>query len=542
MGYLITILLLILFGWYFIKLDLTVSFGPIISSGIAKRKFIYRILSILILISILFTIVLIYNSKNEVINITHKNLIIISLSSFIALFSFSRISKFISTPYAFIGALIGWKLASNIDVNIISNIKMVIVWIVAPFITIILSIIIYSIFRCIYKKYNLQLLSFAYYMHIIVIVGSLLLAIAVGINNESIVNIIGVNYMDDHSILINILIILTIFSILFIILKKRFLLDSDKFYLKYYNLSISELATIVLSSSIILFTLSFIRISNLNITIIPISLSSIFIGSLIGIGLAQKREKLEKDVLIKMIISNFICPLFAFILSYYSTSILNVQVNSYTLDFNILFISILAIILLLFLMYVIKQHQIKKIFKINAYTNQQEIFENQKILSKNEVEKVLDENRKLQNQLEHRRQALIDVALKISEQKTFLKNLYDSINTLSLESNLDKKSKIISELKTQIQQRIALREEIDGFYCQIESLHKDFDIRLSEKFPKITSQERKLTILLRLGFSSKYIASLMNISPKSVEISRYRLRIKLGLKKGDNLIKFIKTI
>ena len=34
----------------------------------------------------------------------------------------------------------------------------------------------------------------------------------------------------------------------------------------------------------------------------------------------------------------------------------------------------------------------------------------------------------------------------------------------------------------------------------------------------------------------------MNITPKSAEISRYRLRIKLGLKRSDNLVQFIKSI
>ena len=75
-----------------------------------------------------------------------------------------------------------------------------------------------------------------------------------------------------------------------------------------------------------------------------------------------------------------------------------------------------------------------------------------------------------------------------------------------------------------------------------EVLHKDFSVKLAEEFPNLTTSERRLATLLRLGFSSKYIATLMNISPKSVEISRYRLRQKLGLKKGDNLINFIKSI
>ena len=67
-------------------------------------------------------------------------------------------------------------------------------------------------------------------------------------------------------------------------------------------------------------------------------------------------------------------------------------------------------------------------------------------------------------------------------------------------------------------------------------------MRLKEAFPNLTESERKLANLLRQGFSSKYIATLMNITPKSVEISRYRLRTKLGLRRSDNLVQFIKSI
>lgn len=80
------------------------------------------------------------------------------------------------------------------------------------------------------------------------------------------------------------------------------------------------------------------------------------------------------------------------------------------------------------------------------------------------------------------------------------------------------------------------------FYARAESLHEDFNAKLAESFPELTPQERRLATLLRLGFSSKYIATLMNITPKSVEISRYRLRQKLRLDKGANLVNYIQSI
>ena len=93
-----------------------------------------------------------------------------------------------------------------------------------------------------------------------------------------------------------------------------------------------------------------------------------------------------------------------------------------------------------------------------------------------------------------------------------------------------------------LRERIYFTREMNDFYAQSEILHKDFNMRLRETFPNLTDSERKLANLLRQGFSSKYIASLMNITPKSVEIGRYRLRSKLGLKRNDNLVRFIKSI
>ena len=84
--------------------------------------------------------------------------------------------------------------------------------------------------------------------------------------------------------------------------------------------------------------------------------------------------------------------------------------------------------------------------------------------------------------------------------------------------------------------------EIEKIYQQAEQVNDDFPNRLSSHSPQLSAQDKKLALLLRIGFSTKEIAPLMNISPKSVEIARYRLRKKLDLKKEMNLTDFIKTI
>ncbi|RUA28671.1 MAG: hypothetical protein DSY76_04170, partial [Bacteroidetes bacterium] len=65
---------------------------------------------------------------------------------------------------------------------------------------------------------------------------------------------------------------------------------------------------------------------------------------------------------------------------------------------------------------------------------------------------------------------------------------------------------------------------------------------LREKYPNLTPNEVRLSALIRLDLSSKEIASILNISSKSVEMNRYRLRKKMQLSSSVNLSEFIRSI
>ena len=68
---------------------------------------------------------------------------------------------------------------------------------------------------------------------------------------------------------------------------------------------------------------------------------------------------------------------------------------------------------------------------------------------------------------------------------------------------------------------------------------KDFFKKIKEVHPKLTPNDLKLCAYLRLNLSSKEIAPLLNISAKSVEVKRYRLRKKLELPHDSSLTNYI---
>jgi DNA-binding NarL/FixJ family response regulator len=206
--------------------------------------------------------------------------------------------------------------------------------------------------------------------------------------------------------------------------------------------------------------------------------------------------------------------------------------------------AILVLVALSFAGYARRQRILKEATERLVYSQQQQIYENSRALNDMELKVVMSENQALHNAVEMKRQEVMNVALSMVEQKEYLESLNAIVKKLANSKDEKERDGLISELGASLRQRLSYERDVDSqyFYSQAESLHEDFNAKLSENFPDLTQQERRLATLLRLGFSSKYIATLMNITPKSVEISRYRLRQKLGLSKGDNLVNFIKSI
>ena len=66
--------------------------------------------------------------------------------------------------------------------------------------------------------------------------------------------------------------------------------------------------------------------------------------------------------------------------------------------------------------------------------------------------------------------------------------------------------------------------------------------KLKSRYPGISKTDMKLCVYTKLNLSTKEIADLMNISVRSVEMARYRLRKRLGLPPGENIRDFVKDL
>lgn len=99
-------------------------------------------------------------------------------------------------------------------------------------------------------------------------------------------------------------------------------------------------------------------------------------------------------------------------------------------------------------------------------------------------------------------------------------------------------SNVKGVIKT-IDKEISEEDNWKMFKEAFKNADKEFFGKIKSKHPELTSNDLRLCAYLRLNLSSKEIAPLINISVKSVEIKRYRLRKKMGLPREINLTDYI---
>jgi DNA-binding CsgD family transcriptional regulator len=175
--------------------------------------------------------------------------------------------------------------------------------------------------------------------------------------------------------------------------------------------------------------------------------------------------------------------------------------------------------------------------------------------------------RKKQERLLERNQRELDLARARSEKEIVkLKNdqlrrdFKEKSNELAASTmSIIKKNEILNRVRKQIQDRFEETESVQSIIQVIdESLNQEDDWELfKEAFthsdreflntlkmahPELSPNDIRLCAYLRLNLTSKEIAPLFNISPRSVEIKRYRLRKKMGLERDKNLVNYLLTL
>lgn len=150
-------------------------------------------------------------------------------------------------------------------------------------------------------------------------------------------------------------------------------------------------------------------------------------------------------------------------------------------------------------------------------------------------------NKRLKVELDFKERELIAFLLKLSQKNELLSAMEKLMERININES-PKNKKHLAKLSELLKQNSNELLEWGLVENQIEKIYPGFLARLQIKHPSISVKDKKLCAYLRLGLSSKEISGLQNITPKSVEIARVRLRRKLNLETKIRLTNYVELI
>lgn len=132
--------------------------------------------------------------------------------------------------------------------------------------------------------------------------------------------------------------------------------------------------------------------------------------------------------------------------------------------------------------------------------------------------------------------------LAVSTMSLINKNELLSVIKEDLKKTATDDSRSIKSLISSITKNISEEDSWKVFKEAFDSTDKDFLKKVKLAHSSLTPNDLRLCAYLRLNLSSKEIAPLLNISVRSVEIKRYRLRKKMDLTHEKGLVEYILSI
>lgn len=184
-------------------------------------------------------------------------------------------------------------------------------------------------------------------------------------------------------------------------------------------------------------------------------------------------------------------------------------------------IAIYILIIIFTVFYITRIYQHKKRRKIIR------IYEIEQRKKDEEITRLTNE--KLKETIHTQQNEINDKLRAISQKQELLINIGDELDKQKKELGDRYPKKMYERLKKIITEGMSSEKDFILFQNYYQEVNRDFLLRLKERHDDLTSSELKFCCLIRSNLSTKDMASILNITPRGVELKRYRLRKKLNL-------------
>lgn len=177
-------------------------------------------------------------------------------------------------------------------------------------------------------------------------------------------------------------------------------------------------------------------------------------------------------------------------------------------------------------------------YQRNRIRTDKELYESREQISKIELENARLKREELEHELNYKNKELTSYTMNFIQKNELIQELKEAIQQLMKSADTDVR-KDLGKLIRLIDNTLGVDKDWENFKLFFEQVHQDFFDQLKVQYPDLTGSDLKLCALIRLNLSMKETSALLGISAESVKTARYRLRKKLNLMSGENLMDFL---
>ncbi|MBD2751711.1 hypothetical protein [Spirosoma validum] len=152
---------------------------------------------------------------------------------------------------------------------------------------------------------------------------------------------------------------------------------------------------------------------------------------------------------------------------------------------------------------------------------------------------ILLQKEQLEQGLIQKSEELANSTMSLIQKNELLMQLKDELNRVKVRSGSRVSGDDFQRINVLIETNISSEQDWKLFEANFNKVHEQFLKHLIEHYPDLSQGDLKLAAYLRMNLSTKEIAQLLNITHRSVELKRYRLRKKLDLDADTNLSEFM---
>lgn len=150
--------------------------------------------------------------------------------------------------------------------------------------------------------------------------------------------------------------------------------------------------------------------------------------------------------------------------------------------------------------------------------------------------------RQLEQDINFKKRELSNITMNVVRKNEILQDISDRLDKLAQVNDPMEISRHITRIRALIRENISHDEDWRTYMHNFDAAYGDFTQRLQQRHAGLTPTELRVCCYLIMGLNSKEMARVFNISHRSVEMTRYRLRKKLDLTRDTNLTDYLQGI